>query len=199
MFHGLVRSDENGAVALSMTSPTWFKEPILDRLLEMDIMRYRRLSRIISTLGRWRADGGLGCDVAVQLIRRLNAEKGSVGRRIVKRVRSDPFYGEMYLRAVERLGLDDGAVVTAVLSVKLPLYLNMNKLKVYLGFTPEAKKTRRYNHELRSWLARSATMICLKRKRTRNRKAIYKQQLAILKTLWRLYRKFQQGGEPAGP
>jgi len=70
----------------------------------------------------------------------------------------------------------------------------MNKLKAYLGFTPEAKRTGKYNHELRGWLARSAAIICLRRKRTRNRKAIYKQQLAIVKTLWRLYRKFQQGG-----
>jgi len=170
MFHGLVKSDENDAVALSMISPTWFKEPTLDRLLlEMDIMRYRRLSRIISTLKKWRADGGLGGDVAVQLIRQLDAEKGSVGRRIVKMVRSDPFYGELYRRGMERLGLGDGAVVTAVLSVKLPLYLNMDKLLRFISdLRPDAKETWRYRHDLRDWLARSAITICATKKRTRN-------------------------------
>jgi len=85
------------------------------------------------------------------------------------------------------------------LLVKLPLHLHMNKLKVYLGFTPEAKKTRRYKHELRGWLARSAAIICLRRKRILNRKAIYRTELMILKTLKRIYREFQQEGEPAGP
>jgi len=63
------------------------------------------------------------------------------------------------------LDLSEGSTTIAVLLVKLPLHLNMNKLKVYLGFTPEAKRTGRYNHELIDWLARSATAICLKKKR----------------------------------
>jgi len=48
-----------------------------------------------------RADGDLGGDVNVHLIRRLCAEKESVGRGIVKRVKSDLFYGELYRRAMK--------------------------------------------------------------------------------------------------
>jgi len=193
--NGLVKSDENDAVALSMTSPACFRELTLDRLLlEEDVARYWRLSRMISTLRKWRTDRDLDCEVAIQLIRQLDAERKAVGRRIIKRVKSDPFYGELYRRAMEGLGLSKGAASIAVLLVKLPLHLNKNKLKVYLGFTPEAKKTRRYNHELRGWLARFAAIICLRRKRTCNRKAIYKTELTILKTLKRIYREFQRGG-----
>jgi len=198
--NGLKKSDENDAVALSMVSPKWFRELTLDRLLlEEDIARYRRLSRIISVLRKWRTDGDLDCEAIVQLIRQLDAERKAVGRRIVKMVKSDPFYGEMYRRAIERLGLSEGAATIAVLLAKLPLHLNVNKLKAYLGFTPEAKRTRRYNHELRGWLARSAATICAMKKRTLNKKAIYKTELTILKTLKRIYREFQQGGEPIDP
>jgi len=198
--NGLVKSDENDAVALSVVSPTLFSELTPDRLLlEEDIVRYRRLSKIVSTLRKWKTDGDLSGEATVQFIRQLNAEKNAVGRRVVKMVKSDPFYGELYRRAVEELGLGDTATAMAVLSVKLPLYLNRNKLKAYLGFTPEAKKTRRYNHELRGWLARSAAIICLRKKRTLNAKAIYKMELMILKTLKRIYREVQREGEPAGP
>jgi len=44
------------------------------------------------------------------------------------------------------------------------LNLNRTKLRVYLGFAPEANKTGRFNHELRGWLARSAAITCLKRR-----------------------------------
>jgi len=55
---GLRKNDKNDAVALGMVSPRWFGELTLDRpLIEVDIVRYRRLSRIISTLRKWRADG----------------------------------------------------------------------------------------------------------------------------------------------
>jgi len=197
--NGLMKNDENDAVALSMVSPTWFRELTLDGLLlEMDIARYRKLSRIISTLRKWRTDGDLSGDVAAQLTSQLCAEKESVRRGIVKRVRLDPFHGEMYRRAMGALGLSKGAATIAVLMVKLPLHLNMNlnmnKLKVYLGFTPEAKKTGGYNHELRSWLARCAATTCLKKKKIYNRKAIYKTELTILKTLKRIYRETQRGG-----
>jgi len=188
----LVKSDENDAVALSMVSPTLFRELTLDRLLlEMDIARYRKLSRMVSTLRKWRTDGDLDDEVGEQLILRLKRWKDAIGYKIVSKVKSDPLYREMYRRAVEELGLGDRAVAIAVLLVKLPLYLNMNKLKVYLGFTPEAKKTGRYNHELRVWLARTAAAICMKKMKTRNRRAIYKQQLLILKILKRIYRKIQ--------
>jgi len=194
----LVKSDEDHAVALNVISPTLFRELTLDRLLlEEDIVRYQMLSRMVSTSKRWRINGDLSGEAAVQLIRQLCAEKEPVRRGIVKRVKSDPFYGGLYRRAVEELGLGDRAVAIAVLPVKLPLHLNMNKLKVYLGFTPEAEKTGRYNHELRGWLARSAAIICLKR--TYNRKAVYKMELIMLKTLKRIHREIQREGEPAGP
>jgi len=183
-----------------MVSPTLFRELALDRLLlEMDVTRYRGLSRIISALRKWRADGDLDCEVAAQLIRQLDAERAAVGRRVARRVKSDPFYGELYRRAAEGLGLGDRAVSIAVLSVKLPLHSGVKKLKGYLGFTPEAKKTGRYNHELRGWLAGSAAIICAMKKRTYNRKAICKTELTILKTLKRIYGEIQQEGEPAGP
>jgi len=40
-----------------------------------------------------------------------------------------------------KLGPSDNAIAPAVLLVRLPLHLNTNKLGVYLGFTPEAKRT----------------------------------------------------------
>jgi len=172
-----------------------FRELTLDRLLlEEDIAAYRRLSRIISTLKKWKTDGDLDDEVGEQLILRLKRRKDAIGYRIVSRVKSDPLYGEIYRRAVEELGLCDRAVAIAVLLVKLPLHSGVKKLKGYLGFTPEAKKTRRYNHELRGWLARSAATICLKSRRSCSRKAICKTELTILKTLKRIYREFQQGG-----
>jgi len=193
--NGLVKNDENDAVALGMVSPTWFRELTLDRLLlEGDIVRYRRLSKMVSTLKKWRTDGDLSGETAIQLIRQLDAEKNAVGRRIIKRVRSDPFYGELYRRAVEELGFGDRAVAMAVLSVKLLLHLNRSKLKVYLGFTLEAKKTWRYRHDLRGWLARTATAICIKKMKTRNSKVAYRQQLLILEALKRIYREIQRGG-----
>jgi len=90
----------------------------------------------------------------------------------------------------------------AVPLVKLPLYLNRNKLKVYLGFTLEAKKTWRYRRDLRDWLARTAAAICIKKMKTRNSKVVYRQQLLILKTFWRIYRihrRTQRGEESIGP
>jgi len=154
--NGLRKSDEDNAVSLSMVSPTWFGKLTLDRLLlEEDVAGYRRLSRIISTLRKWRMDGGLDSDVAVQLICQLDTEKDAVGRRVIKRVKSDPFYGEMHRGIMERLGLSDNAIAPAVLLVRLPLHLNTNKLEVYLGFAPEAKKMGG-DRELRDWLARTA-------------------------------------------
>jgi len=48
----------------------------------------------------------------------------------------------------------------------------MNELKAYPGFAPEAKRTRRYNHELRGWLAGSAAIICAMKRGPRQKGGI---------------------------
>jgi len=115
-------------VALSVISPRWFWELILDKLLlEEDIVRYRRFSGIVSTLRRWKTDGDLKDEAVEQSTRRLGAEKDAVGKHILSRIITDPFYGEMYRRMVRNLDLSNRAVVPAILLVKLPSYSSIQQ------------------------------------------------------------------------
>lgn len=191
----LDKSDENDAVILSKASLTEFKKLTLDQLLlEEDIEKYRRLTAIIKVLKRWKTDGDLDDDFNL-VINRLRRRKRAAGKSMIERVESVPVYGELYREIREELGLRD-SVILAILVVKLPLYLSVQKLKAYLGFTPKAKKAGNYNHELRDLLSKLALAISRKEKETFNRKTLYKLQLKMLKTLKRICRDLQRR-EPA--
>lgn len=199
----LRKSDTNDAVVLSLLPLSEFRELTIDRLsLEMSIAKYRKLTRLIKILKTWVTNRELGNDLAKEvnvILSRLKSCKKTVAWEIVKRVESDPLYGKVYRRTLERLGMKNSPVL-AILLAKLPLHLSVQKLKVHLGFTPNSKRMRKYDHGLRSFLSSLAESVYRQKRYKREkdpifnesgskRKALYKLQLKILKTLKRIYRE----------
>ena len=118
----------------------------------------------------------------------------------------------MYREVANFLDVDD-SVILAILILETPLYLNIHKLKALYGYTPN-KNNGRYNHRLRTLISSLAANIYItaKRKSIKNekfkefiekmdkRKAIYKIEIEILKSIWRTFTRINNKPEtePAG-
>jgi hypothetical protein len=100
------------------------------------------------------------------------------------------------------LGVRD-SVEVAILVARLPLNWKLSRLYGLLGLTPHKNKS--YDHKLRAHLSRLATNIYLNNKRCRigadllkgldglpPKKAIYKLQLRIVRTLKKAWRQRQK-------
>jgi len=114
---------------------------------------------------------------------------------MVKSVRPDPVYGEFYRMAVEELGIRDG-VILAILVVRLPLFMIVEELKAYPGFTPTAERVRSHDRELRDLPSRPAVAIAGKNEGDIRWKKLYKLQIKILEKLRGIHGCRQRMGGP---
>ena len=68
----------------------------------------------------------------------MEVDRVRISREIIKQVASLPIYGEVYRRACEILGVKE-SVELAILTLELPLYLLMVRLKELLGANSRQK------------------------------------------------------------
>jgi len=68
----------------------------------------------------------------------MEVDRVRISREIIKQVASLPIYGEFYRRACEILGVKE-SVELAILTLELPLYLPMVRLKELLGANSRQK------------------------------------------------------------
>lgn len=155
MENNLDKSDEADAKVLSMIPPKFFRE-VTVKDIEKDtlIWTFIKLSKRIKVLKNWSKDG-ICVEGFEKLMKELQREKKSVERRIIEVARNS---SEVYRRSLEELRIGD-SVSLAILTLKLPLHMGRDKLKKYLGFTPQARETGAYNHLMRDMLSRAADAV----------------------------------------
>jgi len=196
MENNLKKSDENDVMLLSRVSRNYFRVLTIkemERKIELDalISNYERLTRRIKILKQWIKDEVLDYGLRGP-IKQMKREKKDIAKKIIKTVSNNVIYKE----ACKRLGIKRGSIELAILTVKLPLHLPLQRLKGLLGFVPDRNKAR-YNHKLRKHVASFAASLYMGAKKGVNfsdevteiinrlpkKQAIYKLELMTLKAL----------------
>lgn len=204
----LKKSDENDATILSLIPRNKFRKLTEWWLsLEVAVIEYKRITSLIKLLKQWLSTGGFNQDInkdVERLITKLRRAKWKATKEIIQIIKKNPTYGELYQRILEELGLKRSAILPLLIT-KLPLHLSIQKLKVYLGFTPNTKRRR---HRLRELLSALAVSVYKNKKKCGERsinkydckkKMLYKLQLRILKIIKKAYRELQQKQMTGGP
>jgi len=121
----------------------------------------------------------------------MENDNDRISREIIREVADNNVYRE----ACRLLGVRD-SVELAILTMELPLDLPLTRLKGLLGFTPDKNKGR-YDHRLRRHVVALAVNLYMSAKKHVNvaeivsrlpkEQALYKIQLAILKSLRKAY------------
>ena len=192
--NGLRKSDEVDAQLLSTIPRDGFR-PLTVEELEFK-MKMKPLINKYEKIVRWKVTLksllSQGFDYNFrESIRLMENDCRSISREIIREVADNNVYRE----ACRLLGVKD-SVEVAILTVELPLYLHMRRLKGLLGFTPNKNKGR-YNHRLRKHVVALATNLYINAKKNANisdtiieiadhlpkERALYKIQLTILKAL----------------
>jgi len=199
--NNLKKSDENDAVVLSKIPRDGFR---LLTVQEMEkrvklwplINKYELLTKRVKTLKQWIKNDGYDYELRGS-IRLMEEDKRDVARKIVELLSDNAIYRE----ACRLFGFSD-SIEAAILIAKLPLNLRLNVLKKFVGLTPNCKG--KYDHKTRMHLSQLATNVYMNVKRWKDkwgvpeefkeiveclpqRRAIYRLQSRILKTLRRAY------------
>jgi hypothetical protein len=199
--NGVKKSDEADARILSAIPRNHFKQLTIRevRLLKL-IGEYEMYMRWGKIIRQWMQICPL--DSFKESVKRLRCIVNQYARKIIEEVKSDEGYATTYGLACDMLGVRD-SVEVAILVARLPLNWRLSRLYGLLGLTPHKNKS--YDHKLRAHLSRLATNIYLNNKRCRigadllkgldglpPKKAIYKLQLRIVKTLKKAWQQQKQ-------
>jgi hypothetical protein len=135
-------------------------------------------------------------------VKRLRCLVYRYASKIIEEVKSGEGYATIYRLACDMLEVRD-SVEVAILVTRLPLNWKLSRLYGLLSLTPHRNKS--YDHKLRAHLSRLATNIYLNNKRCRigadllkdlenlpPKKAIYKLQLRIVRTLKKAWQQQKQ-------
>jgi len=199
--NGVKKSDEADARILSAIPRNHFKQLTIRevRLLKL-IGEYEMYVRWGKIIRQWMQICPL--DSFKESVKRLRCIANRYARKIIEEVKSGEGYATTYRLACDMLGVRD-SVEVAILVTRLPLNWKLSRLYGLLGLTPHKNKS--YDHKLRAHLSRLATNIYLNNKRCRigadllkgldglpPKKAIYKLQLRIVKTLKKAWQQQKQ-------
>ncbi len=214
------KNDENDALMLSKIPKDNYRLLTIDEIeLKAQtrplIARYERFVKWRRVIKQWLgySDILLVSEIFNQCIKLLDRLKEKTSREIIDVVKnSNSMYSCIYREVANFLDVND-SVILAILILETPLYLDIYKLKALYGYTPN-KNNGRYNHRLRTLISSLAANIYItaKRKGIKNekfkefiekmdkRKAIYKIEIEILKTIWRTFTRINNKPEtePAG-
>jgi len=158
----LRRSDENDAMLLAQIPREKFR-PLTVEELELKV-QMRPLIRKYRWIVRWERvlkkfmKHGFNYNFE-EVIRLMEADRKKVSKEIIRQVASLPIYGEVYRKACEILGIGKSTDL-AILTLELPLYLPLVKLKKFLGLIPDRNRGE-YNHRLRTHIAAFAAYLYL--------------------------------------
>jgi hypothetical protein len=199
--NGVKKSDEVDARLLSAIPKDHFRQLTIRevRLLKL-IGEYEMHVRWGKIIRQWMQICPL--DPLKESVKRLRCIANRYARKIIEEVKSGEGYATTYRLACDMLGVKD-SVEVAILVTRLPLNWKLSRLYGLLGLTPHKNKS--YDHKLRAHLSRLATNIYLNNKRCRigadllkgldglpPKKAIYKLQLRIVKTLKKAWQQQKQ-------
>jgi hypothetical protein len=205
--NGVEKSDEADARLLSVIPKDYFKQLTAReiRLLKLiwEYEMYVKWRKIIRQWAQIHPSSFLK-----ESARRLRCIANRYARKIIEEVKSNEGYATTYRLTCDMLGVRD-SVEVAILVAKLPLNWRLSRLKGLLGLTPH--KNKNYNRKLRAHLSRLAVNVYLNNKRCRigadllkdledlpPKKAIYKLQLRIVRTLKKAWRQRQKQRMLAG-
>ncbi len=199
MENDIKKTDENDAIKLSKISKDGFRALIVqesEKKVELNpwINRYELLSKRIMTLKMWIKNDGYDYKL-IDSVRLMERDKKDVAKKIVELLSNNAIY-----RDACRLLEVENSVELAILTVELPLYLPITRLKGLLGYTPD-KNEGRYDRRLRNHITRFPVNLYVNTKKRVNvldktveivnnllkEKAIYRLELMTLKALGKAY------------
>jgi len=199
--NGVEKSDEADAKLLGIIPRSCFKQLTAREICLLKLIgEYEMYVRWGKIIRQWARICPL--DSFKESVKRLRCIANRYARKIIEEVKSGEGYATTYGLACDMLGVKD-SVEVAILVARLPLNWKLSRLYGLLGLTPH--KNKNYNHKLRTHLSKLATSVYLNNKRyeaniklledLKNlppKKAIYKLQLRIVRTLKKAWQQQKQ-------